>query len=513
MKKLGLAYSKNHFDPKALGGQSGAGFLAQSIYRILNTKYANSVIEYYDHTETNSIENNDNSPDLFIGISNNIHIFNKKLRPKQSVLFAVNYSAMRRRKITRMAKDFDFKPSFLTWEDGIYSNLNELEGVTAVVTLGNFSNYLSYVRSGVVPYRVFPITCSLGHNFEITREKRKKFGNDILYFPGGISFRKGAAYLRPIVDWIASERTGRILRIIGRATDNNLNNYIEEIMIEFPDNILWEKQWIERDSHTWKENISKSRLAVFPSLEEGIPASVLDLIEADIPVLYSSACGLDFVSRDVVPKSMKVHDWTDLLRSIILQNDEFLADLLADQKFMLENLPKDLSQLDRILDRIQFDSIWPSIEISNSLKLQIPKDSWLLKSVGSSEYRIYESDSINPVYPMNEIDFTEEMPINDLMAIAITQIDRYSQFAGLTFQHFNRFIVIERMSMNLEEKVHQTPQANTKFKLFTMVEKHKSFKWPRVYKIFILFKNQISASISYRSQKFLKNHHSKTQEF
>lgn len=506
MKKVILVYSKIHFDPNTLARHSGAGFLAHSIYWILNSKFANSVVEYYDHTEHDSIINSEESTDLVVGISNNIHVFNKNLRPRKSVLFAVNYSAMSRRKIKSKAKDFVFNRRLLNWEDGIYSNLEELDGVTAVVTLGDFSNYLSYVRSGVLPSRVFPISSSLGHTYEVKGGSRKEFGNDILYFPGGISFRKGVAYLRPIVAWMESEKAGRILRIVGRAADHNLNEYIRDIVTEFPDSIFWERSWIEQDSNIWKENISKSRFAIFPSFEEGLPASVLDLIESDIPVLYSSACGLDFVSRDVVPKSMKVNDWVDLLRCTVLKSDDFLSDLLAKQKLMLENFPKDLVQLERIIERIGSETIWPCVEISMSLKMQIPGDSWLLRSIGISEYRIYDSISMHPSYPMNQIISTKEMPIEYLISVAIVQIDRYLKLKGLTIQHFDRFIIIERTALNFASKDFPIYQASPKFELFTIVDMHKKFKWPKIQKIFIIFKNRIFQSIRYRSQRILKNY-------
>jgi hypothetical protein len=513
MKKIVLSYSKSHFDPNAPGKKGGAGFLAQSIYRIINSKYNNSVVEYYDHTEHESLKSSHDYCDIFIGISNNIHVFIKKLNPRQSVLFAVNYSAISRHRIKSKAKDLRFDKKLLTWEDGIHSNLNELNGVTAVATLGNFSNFLSYVGSGVSPSRVFPVSCSLGHSYQVKNQSRKNFGDDILYFPGGVSFRKGVAYLRPIVAWMKNERLGRKLRVIGRATDQKLNEYMSEVMIEFPDNIVWEQRWIERDSSTWNENISKSRFAIFPSFEEGLPASVLDLIESDVPVLYSSSCGLDFVSRDVIPKSMDITDWIDLLRSTISRSDDYLSDLLARQKLMLDNLPKSLIQLEKILEKLNLESIWPSAEISESLKTQLPMNSWLLASNPTFDYKVYESDSIHALYSVNEVSAKKEISTESLIAIAIIQIDRYRELMGLTIQYNNRFLVIERATVNFKTKLSPVSQVKQKLDLFTVVDKGKSFQWPKIERSFILFKTRLFDSIQYSSDRFFKNFYSKTQGF
>jgi hypothetical protein len=501
MKKIVLVYSKDHFDPIKSGEKGGAGYLASSIYRMLTSTYSNANLEYYDHTEHNLVKCKDSNSDLLVGISNNIHLFNNKLHPKQSVLFAVNYSAIHRRKIRRKLKEYHFDKKWLNWEDGIYSNLNELDGVTAVVTLGNFSNFLSYVGSGVTPSRVFPISSSLGHKFH-SNKRRRIFGEDVLYFPGGISFRKGAGFLRPIVAWLESQRAGTMLRVIGRATDPELNEYIRQIVTEFPNNIIWEQRWIDRDSNIWKENISKSRFAIFPSFEEGLPASVLDLIESDIPVLYSSACGLDFVSKDVVPKSMGVSDWINLLRSMITRSDEFIAELLNSQQLMLENLPEGIVQFESMINRVYSESIWPSTEISDSLKMQIPKDSWLLKSKEAMEYKIYESDSVHPIYPVNEIFSLEEMAIESLIAIAITQIDRYPNFIGLTIQHNYRFIIIERTTLNLRKSIFQNRENSTKLDLFTVVDRQNISKWPTIEKNFTLLKQRIIDSIVHRFKDF-----------
>lgn len=504
MKKIVLAYSKAHFDPEVPNRPSGAGFLAHSIYSLLKSKYPLSEVQYFDHLEHNSIKSNTSYPDLFVGISNNIQNFNQKLRSKHSVLFAVNYSATFRRSITKKAKKLNFDKRLLNWEDGISSNLDELNGVTTVLTLGNYSNYLSYVGSGVSPSRVFPISCTLGHDFRAEHKIRLSFGEDILYFPGGISFRKGVAYLRPIAAWLESEAKGRKLRIIGRASDDGLDEYIREIVDQFPKSIVWESQWIERESKIWRENIAKSRFAIFPSFEEGLPASVLDLIESNIPVLYSSACGLDFVSRDVIPNSMDVVDWIELLHSTIIKSDKYLSDLLSDQRRMMGNLPANLSQLEKTLDNIYSESIWPSVCIADGLRAQIPNDSWLLKSGGGFMYIVYEPDLADLPYSVNEVSKMEVMNTEELIAFAITQIDKYWMLRGLVIEHNGRFIAIARDTTNLGLNDSQISTFPANLNLYTSVNSEKYVRWPKFERKRTLLKNRIFQSVTYRYQKIFR---------
>jgi hypothetical protein len=325
-----------------------------------------------------------------------------------------------------------------------------------------------------------------------------------LYFPGGISFRKGVAYLRPIANWLENEAKGRKLRIIGRASNKELDDYIRETLIQFPKNIVWENQWVERESKIWQESIAKSRFAIFPSFEEGLPASVLDLIESNIPVLYSSACGLDFVSRDVIPNSMEVVDWIELLHSTIMKSDNYLSDLLNNQRIMVGNLPKNLSQLEKTLDNIHSETVWPSIYVSESLRVQIPKNSWLLKSHGEPIYIVYELDSKELPYSLNIVSKREEMNTEDLIAFAITQIDKYWMLRGLVIQHNRRFIVITRETTNLNLKDTQISKFPSNLSLYTSVHSEKYAKWPKFERKRTLLMNRVLTSFTYRYQKIFR---------
>jgi hypothetical protein len=502
---VALVYSRNHFDPKGEVSRSGAGFLAHSIFQLLNSKFQDAQIFYFDHSEHQTMVHNENDFDLFIGTSNNIGSFIQRLQPKQSLLFAVNYSALFRRKIVKRASQIGYNQKLLTWEDGIHSNLNELKGVTAVITLGNYSNYLSYTASGVDNCRVFPISSSLGHEIDTLEAPRMKFGNDILYFPGGISFRKGVSFLRPIIQWLEHEGIGRKLRILGNASSTGLNRYIENLMKEFPENMIWESKWINHSSEVWRDNIEKSKFAIFPSFEEGIPASVLDLIESNLPVLYSSSCGLDFVCDEVVILTQNASNWVDLIRMMSMQDQAFLTDLLCKQKRLIQNLPQGLVQLENILDRLQTGSIWPGVRISESLKQKIPISSWLYTSSDKISYSIYESDSNCASFAQNKVIASNELTTEALISLAITQLDKYVKLRGLTISHCNQNLTIERFSPDCDQARSEQDNSGVNLYFVTTVGEIRIFRYPRVERLFIEIKTRIVDSVRYRSRRFLSS--------
>lgn len=500
--KVVLAYSLNHFDPKSEVSPSGAGFLAHSIFKLLNSKFQDAEIYYFDQSDYQTPLDNENKVDLFIGISGNIDKFIKRLQPEQRVLFAVNYSALFRRKILKSASRFGFSRKFLTWEDGIHSNLNELEGVTAVITLGNYSNYLSYTASGFSNSMVFPISSSLGHKIDDLKNPRMKFGEDILYFPGGISFRKGVAFLSPIVQWLYQEGLGRKIRILGKASSTELNRYIENLTKEFPENTIWEPKWINRNSDFWRENIEKSKFAIFPSFEEGIPASVLDLIESNLPVLYSSSCGLDFVCDEVVILTQNVSKWMELIRSISSQNHVFLAKLLNMQKMLLQTLPQDLVQLEKIIDRLETGSIWPGVRISESLKLKLPIGSWLHTSNEKIEYSICESHPNSVTFTQNKVIARTKLTTESLVSLAITQLDKYVKLDSLTISHFDQNLTIERISSKWNQAHSENDESVANRYFVTTVGEIPISRFPRVEILLIKVKTRISDVVKYRCKRF-----------
>ena len=94
------------------------------------------------------------------------------------------------------------------------------------------------------------------------------------------------------------------------------------------------------------------------------------------------------------------------------------------------------------------------------------------------------------------------MAVESLIAIAITQIDRYPNFIGLTIQHNYRFIIIERTTKNLQKSIFQNRENSAKLDLFTVVDQHNISKWPTIEKNFTLLKQRIIDSIVSRFKDF-----------
>ena len=497
-ENLVISYSKNHFIPGEFESNTGTGFLAMSLFKLLKRKHPFSKLDYYDYTEFDLASEEAKLPALLVSISSNINLFNEKLRPKQSLLFAVNYSALHRRKIRSEARKFGFSFNKLTHEDGIFSNLMELKGTTGVVTLGNYSNYLSYVHSGAKPWKVFPFANTLGHSFSETFEAKKVFGDDILYFPGGTSFRKGLSIIEPILDMIQSESMGIKLRIIGQPANEQLSDYLSMLTQKFSENLHWERNWTNRNDLIWDENITKSRFAVFPSFEEGIPATVLDLIESGVPVLYSSECGLDFVSEEVVMTSFKVNEWIKLIRSTHSKSDFQIFELLNKQRLMMRNLPSDLIQVESVLDRLCQESLWPGILVDKDFSLTIPKNSWLYKSQSNPQYEISFSKEGDDFISINWVRCGTRLKEEALVAFAVSQLDRYQVLNELRVIHADLSIDIRRINPVTGFSQNRCLNNVGKLELFSVVRESKHYILPKVFAYTIQWKDLLFRSIRYR---------------
>ena len=330
-KKIALSYSKKHFKPERKSTLGGAGFLAKSIYQIIDNKYTTRRLEYFDCSEVPE-EDPTAEYDLLIGISSNIQNFQKRLKPCDTILFAVNFSAIARRQISKHARKRKFPKKALTWSDGIQSNLYETDGVNSVVTLGSYSNYISYLRMGMDNCRVFPISSTMGYKFEDEMGKRNKFGTDIIFFPGEISFRKGLPHLEMVLEILKKEGRGRKIRVLGYAPNLAVRGIVDKIEARYPDNFHWENEWLDLDSETWEQNLKNSKFAILPSFEEGLPTSILDLIYHNIPVLYSTNCGLDFVRKELILEATDELSWKLIIEEFLEKDDAFMSKLLIEQK-------------------------------------------------------------------------------------------------------------------------------------------------------------------------------------
>jgi hypothetical protein len=157
----------------------------------------------------------------------------------------------------------------------------------------------------------------------------------------------------------------------------------------------WVKEYIDESSPYWIETLSRISFAVFPSLEEGIPATVGELVNSGIPVLYSNYCGLNFPSDVEYFEAENRAQNLALFSEFLKKSRDELDGMLKSQKNYLNSLTNTKSQFEEIFKRLDFNSKalsnpsdnayceidWPDQEQQSTLTLQILGDSVDMKSV------------------------------------------------------------------------------------------------------------------------------------
>ena len=501
-KKIALCYSIKHYDPNRDEILGGAGFLAKAIHQLLIRTSVYDEIEYYDNAEIPLKKEN---YDLLISISNNINKFQRLLKPKSTILFAVNYGAKTRRQISKAVGKHGFTGEILSWADGIYSNIHETDGVCGVVTLGNYSNYLSYLKMGMKEDQVFPISSRMGYEFSPLQGNQQITGKDLIFFPGEISFRKGLSHLSQIVKILQQEGQKRRIRVIGSAPNEYVNQVMRNLVEDFPENILWEDEWVSIGGEVWNRHIRASKFAILPSFEEGIPTSIIELISHGLPVLYSSNCGLDFVSNELVVNSVEVEDWCELICLVLQKDEAFMSKLLFMQKRMLSLLDKDLVQFERVLARNFRQSLWPGLDIDCSLKKRIKRGSWLNSIENKIEYRVTNIDLFPTTGVRVDVLSRKVKSLEELIAIAVTQIDKYVSVDYLVIRNCDEILKVERID---SKKSNSGESGSEDIHLFVFISQKENFLLNNLGLVFTKKTLRVRAAANYRYlriKNYMKN--------
>jgi len=345
-----LSYSKYHWNPGQVHYLGGAGFLSSQIYQALENSFPESNIVYMDYCDFETVDTNLHW-DLFLGIATNFDKFARRLGDCVKILIAVNAAPLQRLEIVGQAIRNRFPLAALQSEDGIYSLEHPAKSSDLVILLGNtmaartYEKYINYSKP------VIPITINFkNQSLEIERD-----GNDILYFPGTITFRKGISSILDFLEILSKEAPHRKLILIGRTSNTSIRKIVEKFEELYPNQFEWVQEYIDETSDSWEDILSRTSFAVFPSLEEGIPATVGELVNSGVPVLYSNSCGLNFAHRVDFFKNGDRPQNIRVFRDFIGKKNKELDEILDRQQAYLNSLTPATQQFIEIFNNIDID--------------------------------------------------------------------------------------------------------------------------------------------------------------
>ncbi len=141
------------------------------------------------------------------------------------------------------------------------------------------------------------------------------------------------------------------------------------------------------------------------------------------------------------------------------------------------------------------------MEIDQSLKMYIGRDSWLHFSKGEIEYLIKKSNEQDAADLIIEVKSFQKLSFEELVAIAIIQIDRYSGIMNLVVINSGNVLKVERQkcrgkasSLNESERLW----------LFMQASEGSNFLSDRIKLVYMKRFSQIFDSMKYRSGRMFQ---------
>jgi hypothetical protein len=473
-----ISYSKFHFDPRSKSILDGTGELAAELWRCVNKLFPNDRLHYFDYSDFNSVPLGLDVK-LFIGVSPNFHSFVQILKPAKAILWSVNASAFSRRSIVASAKTRGLPKGALSSQDGILSNLQESSLADLVIVLGGWENYQSYREIGKGPNEVFAI----GSGYRGLEEMRSfSGGGDILFFTGGLSFRKGAHFIKLVLD-VLNKHEKTKLKVVGRTSSDYWSHEIESLIRLHPNRLEYIPEWINFNSIAWEQVVSSCKFAVFPSFEEGVAAAVADVISSGVPVVYSIHSGYENTKSLAFMDLKSDSLWMDYIEELLEAEPAFLKQLLSEQQQLIRNGSlQESNQIERSLNRLVQGEIWPSIhlkriECENSFTTDLPT------SDEFSEYTVTIARSPADLlyHFVLEVSGEKCKSYSDLTRMGIMVLDRYFQLPGILIKSSDNNFLEILISRNISESDIPKDELDSDFKYLKIFDssKHMSltYKW------------------------------------
>jgi len=407
MSQIVISYSRDHFDPLNGKISAGTGKLAFDLWNALIIAFPNDEIIYLDYTEYATLSGSQ-SVKLFIGVSPNFEKFIKILKPTRSILWAVNASAKERRKIVKKAKPYGIKRKAFSSEDGIFSNVLETYFCDQVIVLGSWENFSSYTRCGLSPEQVFPI--GSGYTPDV-QELSISEGQDILFFVGNLTVRKGVHLIEPLLQLLQNYKNTK-LKVVGKTTSLFWERELDSLLKQFPNKLEYFSDWIEFNSDRWAKIIAESKFGIFPTFEEGVAAAAIDLIHQGLPLIYSVHTGLEITKSSTPLDMLSTSAWLKEIEKFLNSDLSFLNEVLMEQKALVKFTGTDSDQIQRLIRRISKEQLWPNARLSNGRVLS--NDSL---DKNSLDYTFYATNYKD--YPLKDELFT----LNVIGKLILTEID------------------------------------------------------------------------------------------
>lgn len=293
--KILLSYSRFHFDPRTKDRNkklplmgSSARVLASSLYKI-SCEFGE--VTYIDPLEWESVKND--SFDLFIGQIQNFKTIVEKIKPKKSILFAVNtHPNFRNSSLTNFVSNNQLVQNCIAPNE-IVDSIEQVGSISiadSILCVGNMHVYNTYIDNGVSPDKIKIINYSSG-----SPTNEPHYSQDgvtkILYCASEIGLRKGFDI---ICDMALKHKDGSFtLNIIGKPSNNHYDKKLKSLIKTLGEKVKYHG-WVSSETKKYSQLVLKNDFIITPSIEEGqVGVAIEAMANGVIPVATKEA-GIDY---------------------------------------------------------------------------------------------------------------------------------------------------------------------------------------------------------------------------
>lgn len=357
-KKVILAYSTKHFDPESGLIKGSAGEIASACFQAITNIFGKEGVIYIDSDMPETWPQNTGKISALITRDSNVSLQISYFKPDKVLLIAVNQHIKVRNSLVEVSRKLGLPRQALDSSDGVFEVTSGVRIADKIIVVGDGSTRNTYINNGVSSKNILPVTYAQKNiNFEYIASDDT---DTLLVHLGSLGFRKG---LDKILIFLESEdfkQSSLKLVVTGEPVNEYWKGRIQAVCaderVSFPG-------WLDVHSDSFNQILRKTKLALFPSREEGLSGAYLEIARTGIPVLTTKNVGIETLSELTLKDDSYLEFMNSLKRLLALEVKE-LDSLSKTQIRYLSLIPNGGEQLrDAVTRFLQTGRIWPRVDL------------------------------------------------------------------------------------------------------------------------------------------------------
>lgn len=353
-----LAYSSRHFNPETGLIKGSAGAIASACFQAITELVGIDGVIYIDSDMPETWPKQLEDVEFLITRDSNVALQMSYFKPKKVLLIAVNQHIKTRNSLREAAKKVGLPNQCLDASDGVFEVTTGAKLADKIIIVGDGSTRNTYLNSGIQSKDIFPV--SYGQEYVNFKYKGSKDTDTVLAHLGSLGFRKGLDKILAYADSEEFKKSNLSLVITGNPVNDYWKAKIQELSmaerVSFPG-------WLDIHSDAFSLILKRTRLAIFPSREEGLSGAYLELARTGIPVLASKNVGIETIPA-LTLKDSTYQEFIESVNEVANLNVNKLDSHSQNQLNFLSFIPNDSSQLtDAVTRFLQSGKIWPRVDL------------------------------------------------------------------------------------------------------------------------------------------------------